>query len=154
MTGGPGTALDICNNPAVHRMILHCVKHNKLVGAICYSVGALAFTRDPENNYKSVIYGKTVTAHPRKWDFVDFDLTYDLYGATSENKGTDVMTPGFLIPLQDIVEDAVGPNGTVLADDMATPNKPCVAVDWPFVTGLSVESSKEYGKQLVLALSK
>lgn len=154
MTGGPGTPLDICNNPAVHRMILHCVKNNKLVGAICYSVGALAFTRDPENNYKSVINGKKVTAHPRKWDFVDFDLTYDLVGATPNNKGTDLMTPGFLIPLQDIVEDAVGPDGKVLADDMATPENPCVAVDWPFVTGLSVESSAEYGRQLVKALEK
>lgn len=152
MTGGPGTPLDICNNPAVHRMILHCVKNNKLVGAICYSVGALAFTRDPENNYKSVIYGKTVTAHPRKWDFVDFDLTYDLVGTTPDNHGTDLMTPGFAIPLQDIVEDAVGPNGKVLADDMATPEKPCVAFDWPFVTGLSVESSAAYGKKLVEVL--
>ena len=99
-----------------------------------------------------MIFGKKVAAHPRKWDFVDFDLTYDLYGASPENNGTNVMTPGFLIPLQDIVEDAVGPNGKVLADDMATPQKRCVAVDFPFVTGLSVESSVEYGKQLVKAL--
>lgn len=153
MTGGPGTPLDICNNPAVHRMILHCVKNNKLVGAICYSVGALAFTRDPENNYKSVIFGKTVAAHPRKWDFADFNLTYDLVGVTEDNHGTNLMTPGFAIPLQDIVEDAVGLNGKVLADDMATRAKPCVAIDFPFITGLSVESSVEYGKQLVAALA-
>lgn len=150
MTGGPGNPLDICNNQSVHKMILHCVKNDKLVGAVCYSVGALAFTRDPENNYKSVIYGRTVTAHPRKWDFVDFDLTYDLYGG--EN-ATDLMTPGFAIPLQDIVEDAVGEKGTVLADDMATPEKPCVAYDWPFVTALSVESSKAYGEKLVEVLA-
>lgn len=153
MTGGPGTPLDICNNPSVHKMILHCVKNNKMVGAICYSVGALAFTRDPENNYKSVIFGKTVTAHPRKWDFVDFDLTYDLVGTTEDNRGTNLMTPGFAIPLQDIVEDAVGPNGKVLADDMATPKNPCVAYDWPFVTGLSVESSVAYGDKLVEVLA-
>ncbi|MDD4869925.1 MAG: type 1 glutamine amidotransferase domain-containing protein [Kiritimatiellae bacterium] len=151
MTGGPGNPLDICNNPAVHRLILSAVKAKKTVGAVCYSVGALAFTRDPKTN-KSVIYGKTVTAHPRKWDFVDFDLQYVLLGATPDNKGTDVMTPGFLIPLQDIVEDAVGPKGKVLADDMATRNKPCVAYDPPFVTALSVESSIAYGKKLVEVL--
>lgn len=153
MTGGPGTPLDICNNINVHKMIKHCVDHNKLVGAICYSVGALAFTRDPEKGYRSVIYGKTVTAHPRKWDFADFDLTYDLYEATEDNKGTNLMTPGFAIPLQDIAEDAVGPDGKVLADDMATPEKPCVAYDWPFVTGLSVESSVAYGDKLVEVLA-
>ncbi|HRY28469.1 MAG TPA: type 1 glutamine amidotransferase domain-containing protein [Elusimicrobiota bacterium] len=154
MTGGPGNPLDITNNPAVHRMILHCVKNKKVVGAICYSVGALAFTRDPNNGYKSVIYGKTVTAHPRKWDFVDFDLTYDLLGASPDNKGTDLMTPGFAIPLQDIVEDAVGPKGKCISDDMATREKPCVAYDHPFVTGLSVESSIAYGKKLVEVLAK
>jgi len=148
MTGGPGNPIDICNNPAVHRLILSAVQAKKTVGAICYTVGALAFTRNPKTN-KSVIYGKTVTAHPRKWDFVDFDLTYNLFGATPDNKGTDVMTPGFLIPLQDIVEDAVGPKGKVLADDMATREKPCIACDAPFVTGLSVESSIAYGKKLV-----
>ena len=152
MTGGPGNPLDITNNPAVHRMVLHCVKNEKLVGAICYSVGALAFTRDPDNGYKSVIHGKTVTAHPRKWDFTDFDLTYDLYGSDDENKGTDLMTPGFAIPLQDIVEDAVGNDGKVLADDMASRDNPCVAYDWPFVTGLSVESSIAYGQKLVEVL--
>lgn len=152
MTGGPGNCIDICNSPAVHRLILSAVAANKIVGAICYTVGALAFTRDPRT-WKSVIYGKTVTAHPRKWDFVDFDLTYDLFGATADNKGTDVMTPGFLIPLQDIVEDAVGPAGKVLADDMATRVKPCIAYDRPFVTALSVESSIAYGNKLVEVLA-
>ncbi|GAK55450.1 ThiJ/PfpI domain-containing protein [Candidatus Vecturithrix granuli] len=153
MTGGPGNPLDICNNPKVHRLILNAVKNDKMVGAVCYSVGALAFTRDPDNNYKSVIYGKTVTAHPRVWDFVDFDLTYPLYGKTDDNAGTDLMTPGFGIPLQDIVEDAVGPQGKCIAEDKATRDKPCVAYDWPFVTGLSVESSIAYGQKLVEVLS-
>lgn len=153
MTGGPGNPLDICNNINVHKLILNAVKNDKLVGAVCYSVGALAFTRDPDNNYKSVIYGKTVTAHPRVWDFVDFDLTYDLYGKTEDNAGTDLMTPGFGIPLQDIVEDAVGPDGKCIAEDKATRDKPCVAYDWPFVTGLSVESSIAYGQKLVEVLS-
>ncbi len=154
MTGGPGNPLDICNNPKVHRLILNAINNDKLVGAICYSVGALAFTRNPDNHYKSVIYGKTVTAHPRVWDFVDFDLTYPLYEKTDDNAGTDLMTPGFGIPLQDIVEDAVGPEGTCIAEDKATRDNPCVAYDWPFVTGLSVESSIAYGKKLIEVLSE
>ncbi len=153
MTGGPGNPLDITNNPAVHRMIYHCVKNDKIVGAICYSVGALAFTRDPDNHYKSVIHGKTVTAHPRKWDFVDFDLTYDLYGSSDDNAGTDLMTPGFAIPLQDIVEDSVGPEGKCISDDLASRDKPCVAYDRPFITALSVESSIAYGMKLAEVLA-
>jgi putative intracellular protease/amidase len=152
LTGGPGNPLDITNNPAIHRLILSAIKDDKLVGAICYSVGALAFTRNPDT-YKSVIHGKSVTAHPRKWDFVDFDLTYSLYGSTPENTGTDLMSPGFIIPLQDIVEDAIGPEGKCLADDMATRDKPCIAYDWPFVTALSVESSIAYGEKLVEVLT-
>ena len=153
MTGGPGTALDICNNPHVHKLILNAVKNDKLVGAICYSVGALAFTRDPGNNYKSIIYGKTVTAHPRVWDFTSFDLKYTLYQKTDANSGAELMTPGFVIPLQDIVEDAVGPDGGCISDDKATREKPSVAYDWPFVTALSVESSIAYGTKIADVLS-
>ena len=64
-----------------------------------------------------------------------------------------MVTPGFLLPLQDVVEDAVGPNGTCVADEGANREKPCVVYDWPFVTALSVESSIEYGRKLVDVLT-
>ncbi|OGW36631.1 MAG: thiamine biosynthesis protein ThiJ [Nitrospirae bacterium RBG_13_39_12] len=152
LTGGPGVCLDVTNNPKVHRLILDAFRTGKLIGAICYSVGALAFTRNPENSYRSVIYGKKVTAHPRAWDF-DFDLSYDLAGTTPDNAGTNVVTPGFLLPLQDVVTDAVGPDGQCISDDKANRKNPCVVYDWPFVTALSVESSIAYGKKLVEILS-
>jgi putative intracellular protease/amidase len=152
LTGGPGVCLDITNNPKVHKLILDAFYSNKTIGAICYSVGTLAFTRDPKNKYKSVIYGKSSTAHPRAWDF-DFDLAYDLFGKTSDNTGTDVVTPGFLLPLQDVVEDAVGPNGKCISDEKANRENPCVVFDWPFITALSVESSIAYGKKLVEVLT-
>jgi putative intracellular protease/amidase len=152
LTGGPGTPLDIDNNPKVHTLLLEAFKTNKLIGAICYAVGALAFTRNPDNNYKSIIYGKQVTAHPRAWDF-DFELSYDLAGTTPDNAGTNVVTPGFLLPLQDVVEDAVGPNGKVSANTKANRVDTCVVYDWPFVTALSVESSIAYGKKLVEVLN-
>ena len=59
------------------------------------------------------------------------------------------MTPGFLLPLQDVVTDAVGPNGKCVADEGANRVKPCVVYDEPFVTALSVESSIAYGQKLV-----
>jgi putative intracellular protease/amidase len=152
LTGGPGVCLDVTNNPKVHRLILDAFKNNKLIGAICYSVGALAFTRNSENSYRSVIYGKKATAHPRAWDF-DFDLSYDLAGTTPDNAGTNVVTPWFLLPLQDVVTDAVGPDGQCVSDEKANREKPCVVYDWPFVTALSVESSIAYGKKLAEVLT-
>ena len=152
LTGGPGVCLDVTNNQKVHKLILDAFNSDKLIGSICYSVGTLAFTRNPENDFKSVIYGKKVTAHPRAWDF-DFELAYELAGATPDNAGTDVVTPGFLLPLQDVVTDAVGSDGECLHDEKANRENPCIAYDWPFVTGLSVESSIAFGEKLVEVLS-
>lgn len=151
LTGGPGVCLDITNNPKVHRLILDAFSTRKIIGAICYSVGALAFTRDPANGHKSILYGKRCTAHPRAWDF-DFALSYTLAGITPDNKGTDVVTPGFLLPLQDVVTDAIGPYGVCISDTRANRENPCVVYDWPFVTALSVESSIAYGQKLVEVL--
>jgi putative intracellular protease/amidase len=148
LTGGPGVCLDITNNPKVHKLILDAFHDNKLIGAICYSVGALAFTRNPSNAFRSVLYGKKSTAHPRAWDF-DFELSYTLAGTSPDNRGTDVVTPGFLLPLQDVVTDAVGPKGQCISDEKANRKNPCVVFDWPFLTALSVESSIAYGQKLV-----
>ena len=148
IVGGPGTPLDITGNPFVHGLVLDAFKSGKLIGAICYAVGALVFTRDPDNGNKSVISGKTVTAHPHEWDF-DFDFAYGLVNASKSNPGTDVVTPGFVYPLQYITEDAVGPYGKVISDATANREKPCVAYDMPFVTALSVESSIAFGQKLV-----
>lgn len=153
MVGGPGSPLDITGNPFVHRLLLEAFQSKKVIGAICYTMAALAQTRNPENNNKSIIWGKKVCAHPHAWDF-DSDLSYDLVNTTSANKGTDLVTQGFVFPLQYLMEDAAGPNGTVFADETANREKPCVAYDFPFVTALSVESSMAYGKLLVEVLSK
>jgi putative intracellular protease/amidase len=150
LTGGPGATLDLANNPDVHRLVLEARAAGKLIGAICYAVGALVFTRDPETS-KSVIHGKTITAHPRAWDFKS-DLTYDLYKPTPDDPGTNVITPGFLFPLQDLAIDAVGPEGKVSSSPDTSRDHPDVQFDWPFVTGCSVESSITYGEKLVSVL--
>ena len=155
LTGGLGAMIDMCNNYNLHRLIMDAYNSNKLIGALCYAVTTLVFLRNPDNEYKSIIYGKRVTAHPKAWDFYgpDFDFTYDLYGATADNKGTDVHTPGFLWPLEDLVRDAVGPDGECIAKPETSREKPAVAYDWPFVTGTSVESSIAYGETIAKVLA-
>lgn len=152
IVGGPGAALDVAGNLFVHRLIFDAYKSNKVIGALCYAVAALAFTRDTDNDNRSIIHGKRVTAHPHAWDF-DVDVVYDVVRATPENPGIKMRTCGFLFPLQYMVEDAVGPKGTVLADEKATRERPCISWDRPFVTGLSVESSVAFGNKLVEVLS-
>jgi putative intracellular protease/amidase len=152
LAGGLGADLDLINNPAVHRLILESVYANKLTCSMCFAVGALAFTRDPQNSYKSVIYGKKITVHPRDWDFTDW-AGYELWNATENNKGTDFLSPGFTVPQQDIVEDAVGPCGNVLADPTTSREKPSVVYDWPFITACSVESAIAYGNTIAQIIS-
>jgi putative intracellular protease/amidase len=156
LTGGLGAMIDMCNSWYVHKLIMDAYRSDKLIGALCYAVSALVFCRDPKNDYKSIIYGKKITAHPRAWDFYgpEWDFTYDLYGATEDNKGTDVHTPGFLWPVEDLVRDAVGPNGACIARINANREDPEVHYDWPFVTGTSVESSIAYGKMIAKVLAK
>ena len=81
------------------------------------------------------------------------DSTYDLYGATESNKGTDVHTPGFLYPIEDLVRDAVGPNGACIARINANRESPQVYYDFPFITGTSVESSIAFGDLIVKVLN-
>jgi putative intracellular protease/amidase len=153
LVGGPGAAVDMAGNMFVHRLILDAYKAGKIIGALCYAVAALVFTRDPDNGLKSVIHGRTVTAHPHAWDF-DVDVVYDVVRATPGNPAMKLRTAGFLFPLQYITEDAVGPGGTVIHDEKATRNTPCVAWDAPFVTALSVESSVAFGAKLVEVIGR
>jgi putative intracellular protease/amidase len=152
MVGGPGAALDISGNAKVHSLILDACRGEKLIGAICYAVGALALARDPDNTNKSVIFGRRVTAHPHAWD-IPYDIPYTLARTTPENPGSNIVTPGFVFPLQWIVEDAVGDPSKVVADPTANRENPRVARDGNFVTGLSVESSIAFGRKLVEALA-
>lgn len=152
IVGGVGASLDLNGNKKVHNLVYKAYKSGKIIGGLCYAVGAFVWTRDPENGNKSVLYGKKVTAHPASWDF-DVDMPYTLVRATPDNKGTDLVTSGFVYPLQVIVEDAVGPDGEVFSDPTTNREKPLVVYDHPFVTGLSVESSIPFGRKLVEVLS-
>ena len=89
IVGGPGAPLDITGNSYVHDIIYSAYRDKKVIGALCYAVAALSFTRDPENDNRSILYGKSVTAHPHSWDF-NFDMAYDLVNATNDNPGTNL----------------------------------------------------------------
>ena len=152
VVGGPGSPLDLVGNAKVHRLLEAFHRQGKIMGALCYAVGAFIWARRREDG-KSIIHGKTIVAHPKEWDFTE-DLPYPLHGATKGNPGTDLVTPGFVFPLQVIVEDAVGDTGKVLADPTANRLKPVVHFDAPFVTAQSVESSIAFGRKMVEVLSK
>jgi putative intracellular protease/amidase len=151
VVGGPGSPLDVSGNAKVHKLLVKAWEQDKLIGALCYAVGALVWSRDPKTD-RSIIWGKTVVAHPRPWDFTG-DIPYPLYNETPDNHGTDLVTPGFLYPLYVIVADAVGPDGKVLSDPKADHQHPQVHFDWPFVTALSVESSAAFGAKVAEVLS-
>lgn len=152
VVGGPGSPLDLTGNAKVHRLLERAYAQDKTIGTLCYAVGALVWARNPSDWNKSIIFGKQIVAHPREWDFTG-PLPYPLDGATPDNPGTDLVTPGFVYPLSPIVVDAVGPNGKVHSDPTANREHPQVMYDPPFVTALSVESSIAFGQKLVEVLS-
>jgi putative intracellular protease/amidase len=151
MVGGPGAALDMTGNPALHRLILQAYKQGKVVGGLCYAVAAMCFTRDPDNHNYSILRDRTIVAHPAEWDFTT-DLGYGLVRPSPTNRGTDLVTPGFVFPLQHMAEDAVGPKGRVITNPAATRDTPCVSVDGRIVTAQSVESSLGYGQAIIKLL--
>lgn len=152
IAGGPGVTLDVNPRKHVHDMLLEASREGKICAALCYGVGSLIFARDPENNYRSIIYGKKITAHPRAWDF-HTDMSYSsLYGITADNQPADVITPGFLCPLQDLAIDAVGPKGKVAFAEDASRTNPSVVYDHPFITGCSPESSIAFANKIVEVL--
>jgi putative intracellular protease/amidase len=157
IVGGAGSALDVAGNGLVHRLVLDAYKSGKTIGALCYAVAALAFTRDPDNDMRSVIHGRHVTAHPHAWDFTE-DLAYDVVRATPDNPRLQLMTSGFVFPLQYMVQDAVGfldgAGGSVASDPATSRQRPSVVYDPPFVTGLSVESAQAFGAKLVEVLDR
>jgi len=152
VVGGPGAALDLTGNSALHRLLLAAYDAGKPIAALCYAVGALVWTRLPATTGprlgRSVLHGRRVTAHPRAWDF-ETDMDYQLWEPTADNPGATLVTPGFAFPLQPIVEDAVGPDGEVVSDASASRTNPCVVVDGNLITALSVESSIAFGEACV-----
>ena len=152
IVGGQGAAVDLAGNYKVHKLIVDAYTSDKIIGALCYGVAALAWARQPENYKRSIVWGKTIVAHPKEWDY-DMPIYYKLYGETPDNPSPDFVTPGFLFPLRAVMESAVGPEGTVISPPETTRDHPRVHYDHPFVTALSVESSQVFGEKLAEVLA-
>lgn len=152
LIGGPGAGFDIAGSMKVHQLVADAYTRGKLIGAICAAVATLGYARHPQHG-KSIMRGKKAAAHPRSWDF-DFDLPYILARQTDANNGSTMVTPGFILPVQPIMEDATGDPSFVTANPHADREHPVVIWDRPFITAQSVESSSAFGEKIVEVLSK
>jgi len=148
ITGGPGAGFDITGSVTVHNLVTEAYKSGKLVAAICAGVATLGYTRHPDKEGRSLVRGKEVAAHPRSWDFA-FEMEYNLARATEENNGSTIVTPGFIIPVEWIMQDATGDPDLVHAVPDADRENPVVYYDKPILTAQSVASSVAFGEKLV-----
>lgn len=137
MVGGSGTLLDMVNNRHLHKVIQQMVREDKLVGAICYAVAALAYCR-AEGTLHSIIQGKKVTGHNIQFDYTDAMIT--------GFAGTDLLIPGAPYPLEYVLRDAVAPTGEYIGNYEATYS---VVVDYPFLTARSTQDSVLFGHKFV-----
>ena len=65
IVGGPGSPLDLVGNAKVHRLLEDFYYQGKVLGALCYAVGAFVWARKKEDG-KSISNGKTIVAHPKE----------------------------------------------------------------------------------------
>lgn len=135
IVGGSGPILDMVNNQRVHDIILSFYRADKPVAAICYGVAALVFARDL-NERKAIIDGKHVTGHCIEYDYHD--------GTGFVGTDLNIGPPPYV--LEYILRDAVGATGQYHGNfGKAT----SVIVDYPFVTGRSLQGAHEFGDQFV-----
>ncbi len=135
IVGGSGPIIDVVNNQRVHDLILGFHRYNKPIAAICYGVATLAFARD-FNEKIAIIKGKHVTGHCIEYDY------HDGTGFV----GTDLNMGPAPYTLEYILRDAVGESGQYHGN---FGKETSVIVDYPFITGRSLQGAHEFGDQLV-----
>jgi putative intracellular protease/amidase len=138
IVGGSGPIVDVVNNQRVHDLILAFYDADRLIGAECYGVTALAFARSWEDR-ESILAGKHVTGH-----CIEYDYKY----------GTGFMNTDFVMgpppyPLEWILRDATKPGGAYHGN---YGHETSVIVDYPFVTGRSTPDSYLTGQKMVEVL--
>jgi len=151
LVGGQGSFLDVISNPAVLGLIVKAYKSNKIVAALCATAVSLSIARHPDTGL-SLMRGKRSASRPREWDYAA-DISYTVIHTTADNRGTNIVTPGFILPIQNIIEDATGDSNLVNADLNADREHPVVVWDEPFLTALSVESAVAFGDKIVELLN-
>lgn len=150
LVGGSGSMVDMVNNYRVQDLVLGFYDRDKPIVGICYGVACLAQARD-YNLRESIIWGKHVTGHPIEYDYRN--NTGVLIPGTNElmndqhNQFVN-FGPAFYT-LEYILRDATGPDGQFHGN---VGKAISVIVDYPFITGRSIQDSETSGRKLVEVL--
>jgi putative intracellular protease/amidase len=142
LVGGGGACVDMANNNRLHDLILGFYYADKPIAAECYTVTALAFSRELDSR-TSILKNRHVTGHT---------MEYDYTAGWAVWTGTEFYS--FESPpyaLEYILRDTVQPDGQ-FHGNVGRPTS--VIVDHPFLTSRSVESSDECGVMLVKMLNE
>lgn len=147
LVGGSGPLADMANNYRVKDLIRCFYELGKPVAAECYGVTCLAFTYFSEDDGRPIIWGKHVTGHPRPYDYAMGNAFWnrDLRDETGKVAGGWITTGFPTVPLQLVLELAVGPEGRFHGN---VGREVSVVVDYPFITGRSTGDSYATGEQL------
>jgi putative intracellular protease/amidase len=138
LVGGSGPIVDMVNNQRVHDLVLGFYTAGKPIGAICYGVACLVFTRELDDR-ACILRGKHVTGHCIEYDYKDGTGFY----------GVDFNMGPPPYSLEYLLRDAVGPEGKYHGN---FGRKTSVIVDYPFVTARSNQCSFEFGEKLIAVL--
>lgn len=142
LVGGSGPVIDMVNNPRLHDLILGFYYAGKPIAAECYAVACLAFARELDSR-ACILRGKHVTGHTMEYDYTA--------GWAVQPSGKDwVVFDAPPYPLEYILRDAVGPEGTFHGN---VGRELSVVADYPFVTSRSVGESSLCGEVLVRVLT-
>ena len=133
LVGGSGPLFDMANNFRVKELIRIFYHANKPIAAECYGTACLAFTTISDENPIEIIRGKHVTGHPVSYDY------HDGWGIWDANHDTYIVARFPLIPLQKILESAVGDKGLFHGN---VGREFSVVVDYPFITGRTTNDSR------------
>lgn len=142
MVGGGGAVVDMVNNNRLHDVILGFYYQGKPIAAECYTVTALAFSRELDTR-QSIVEGKHVTGHT-----IEYDYTAN-WAIMANGDFFNFDSPPF--PLEYILRDAVKPGGQFHGNVGRITS---VIVDYPFITSRSVQCSDEIGRQFVRVLNE
>ena len=142
MVGGSGPIVDMVNNQRLHDLILGFYYADKLIGAECYTVTCLAFSRELDSR-RSILNGKHVTGHTMEYDYTDG------WSIWANDAFLNFGAPPF--SLEYILRDTVGPEGAFHGN---VGHRLSVILDFPFLTSRSVASSDLCGEVFVRALEE
>lgn len=137
---GGGSILDMGNNQLIHDLVLGFYRQNKPIAAECYGVTCLAMARDIRDR-KCILEGKHVTGHAKEYDYKHDYAYVNVEGSFD----------GPPYSLEYILRDAVGANGAFHGNVGSATS---VILDYPFLTGRSVESSYLTGEIMVKCLDE